>query len=338
MGSQTLPLIHPDATIYFSNATSSDLPFPSYYPWYYAQGPSVIPGIPDNVASLLGNVLVYWVVSLIYHGLDISGWAWLEKYRMQPSEDDAKKNLVTRTQVVKTVAVQQIMQATLGYFWMGVGSDQPIIPVDHASHMKLIYERLGYVLTSILGEHYGPRLLTLHGSILTYSLYWWAIPILRFILALVIVDTYQYFLHRTFHEIPFLYKHFHSMHHRLYVPFAFGSLYGHPFEGAILDGAGAGLAHSLSGLSERQAIFFFAFTTYKTVDDHCGYHFPWHPIHMLFGNNADYHDIHHQHAGIKFNYSQPLFIHWDVLLGTRMTRQELEEKKDRSKTKALKAQ
>lgn len=110
----------------------------------------------------------------------------------------------------------------------------------------------------------------------------------------VIVDTYQYFLHRTFHEIPFLYKHFHSMHHRLYVPFAFGSLYGHPFEGAILDGAGAGLAHTLSGLSTRQAIFFFAFTTYKTVDDHCGYNFPWHPVHMLFGNNADYHDIHHQ--------------------------------------------
>lgn len=187
MGSQTLPLIHPDATIYFSNNTSSDLPFPTHYPWYYVQGPSMIPGIPDNVASLLGNVLVYWIVSLIYHALDISGWAWLEKYRMQPSEDDAKKNLVTRAQVVKTVAWQQIMQTTLGYFWMGVGSGIPPVPVDHAAHMKLIYERVGYIMTSVLGDYHGPRLLTLHGSILTYSLYWWAIPILRFALALYVM-------------------------------------------------------------------------------------------------------------------------------------------------------
>ena len=93
------------------------------------------------------------------------------------------------------------------------------------------------------------------------------------------------------------------MHHRLYVPFAFGSLYGHPFEGAILDGLGAGLSHTIAGMTERQAIFLFGFATYKTVDDHCGYYFPWHPVHMAFGNNSDYHDIHHQ-------VCESLIIHW----------------------------
>ncbi|GJJ07861.1 hypothetical protein Clacol_002067 [Clathrus columnatus] len=273
----------------------------------------------------------------MYHGLDISGWQWLEQYRMQPSEDDLKKNLVTRGQVVRTVAFQQCLQTALGYFWLGVGSGS-IIQEDHAKHMRLIFERVGYGLSLLLGDYEGRRLWALYGSLITYTLYWWAIPAFRFILALIIMDTYQYFLHRTFHEIPFLYKHFHSMHHRLYVPFAFGSLYGHPFEGAILDGIGGGLSHSLAGLSERQAIFFFAFATYKTVDDHCGYYFPWHPIHALFGNNADYHDIHHQHAGIKSNYSQPLFVYWDAILGTRMTREELEEKKARTKAKILKSQ
>jgi len=120
------------------------------------------------------------------------------------------------------------------------------------------------------------------------------------------------------------------MHHRLYVPFAFGALYGHPFEGAILDGLGAGLATVVSGLTDRQMIFLFGFATYKTVDDHCGYYFPWFPVHMIFGNNSDYHDIHHQHAGIKYNYSQPLFIHWDVICGTRMTREQLLAKKEKS--------
>lgn len=42
----------------------------------------------------------------------------------------------------------------------------------------------------------------------------------------------------------------------------------------------------------------------------------------LPGNNADYHDIHHQQFGIKKNFSQPYFVHWDIILGTRMTRQE----------------
>jgi hypothetical protein len=46
-----------------------------------------------------------------------------------------------------------------------------------------------------------------------------------------VMDAWQYVLHRTFHESRFLYKHFHSHHHRLYVPYAFGALYNHPLEG-----------------------------------------------------------------------------------------------------------
>lgn len=45
------------------------------------------------------------------------------------------------------------------------------------------------------------------------------------------MDAWQYVLHRAFHESRFLYRHFHSHHHRLYVPYAFGALYNHPFEG-----------------------------------------------------------------------------------------------------------
>ncbi|KAF8480612.1 hypothetical protein JB92DRAFT_3273633 [Gautieria morchelliformis] len=75
------------------------------------------------------------------------------------------------------------------------------------------------------------------------------------------------------------------MHHRIYVPYAFGSLYGHPFERAILDGLSGIISFSLTRMTARQGILLFTFTTYKTVEDHCGYCFPWHPMHMLFGNN-----------------------------------------------------
>jgi sphinganine C4-monooxygenase len=162
-------------------------------------------------------------------------------------------------------------------------------------------------------------------------------PIFRFF-----IDTWQYFLHRLMHINKFLYKHLHSWHHRLYVPYAFGSLYNHPIEGFVLDTLGALFAEMLTGMSTRQATLLFTFSTFKTVDDHCGYNLPFDPL-QLFGNNADYHDIHHQACipfvpvttykltvrvnqviGIKSNFSQPFFVHWDFLLGTRMTRQDIE--------------
>lgn len=91
-----------------------------------------------------------------------------------------------------------------------------------------------------------------------------------------------------------LYKYIHSVHHRLYVPYAYGALYNHPIEGFLLDTLGAAVAQELTFMTIRQATILFAFSTLKTVDDHSGYALPWDPLQAMFGNNADYHDIHHQ--------------------------------------------
>ena len=40
-----------------------------------------------------------------------------------------------------------------------------------------------------------------------------------------------------------------------------------------------------------------------------------------------------QIIGIKSNFSQPFFVHWDVLLGTRMTREEMNARRARGKGK-----
>ena len=37
--------------------------------------------------------------------------------------------------------------------------------------------------------------------------------------------------------------------------------------------------------------------------------------------------------GIKSNFSQPFFIHWDAILGTRMTRKDIEERRAKQKAK-----
>ena len=67
------------------------------------------------------------------------------------------------------------------------------------------------------------------------------------------------------HMNTFLYKQFHSWHHRLYVPYAFGALYNHPVEGFVLDTAGAGVAELITQLSTREAIFLFAVSSLKTA-------------------------------------------------------------------------
>ena len=70
-------------------------------------------------------------------------------------------------------------------------------------------------------------------------------------------------------------------------------------EGFVLDTCGTFLAHMIAGLTIRQDILFFGISTAKTIDDHCGFAFPWDPFQHLFGNNADYHDIHREFRHLK---------------------------------------
>lgn len=135
---------------------------------------------------------------------------------------------------------------------------------------------------------------------------------------MLVLDTWQYFMHRYMHHNKFLYKHIHSLHHRLVVPYSFGALYNHPIEGLLLDTVGGALSFLLSGMSPRASIFFFSFATIKTVDDHCGLWLPGNLFHVFFKNNTAYHDVHHQLYGSKYNFSQPFFVMWDRILGTYM--------------------
>ncbi|KAK1260534.1 Sphinganine C(4)-monooxygenase 2 [Acorus gramineus] len=138
----------------------------------------------------------------------------------------------------------------------------------------------------------------------------------QFMIAMVMLDTWQYFIHRYMHINKFLYHH--SKHHLLVVPYGFGALFNHPLEGLLLDTAGGALSFLASGMTPRTSIFFFSFATIKTVDDHCGLWLPGNIFHILFSNNSAYHDVHHQLYGSKYNFSQPFFVTWDKILGTRM--------------------
>ncbi|CCM02554.1 uncharacterized protein FIBRA_04657 [Fibroporia radiculosa] len=298
-------------------------------PFYYSPKAHLLSPLPDNYLALAAPVFTYWASSLFFHVLDISNWHWLEKHRIHESAEVKSRNLATRWQVIRAVLLQQLVQTVLGYLWMG--EQVSGAGVDHIGNMMRLGLMLMRVLSLTVGENAGGRILESYGAQLLYAIYWWAIPIAKFFFGMFIIDTWQYFLHRGMHMNIWLYKQFHSVHHRLYVPYAFGALYNHPLEGLLLDTLSAGLAELFSGMTMREATMLFCISTLKTVDDHCGYRLPFDPLQLVSGNNADYHDIHHQIVGIKSNFSQPFFIHWDVFLGTRMTRQDIEQRRQKQK-------
>ncbi|KAE9618338.1 hypothetical protein Lal_00047803 [Lupinus albus] len=202
----------------------------------------------------------------------------LDNYRLHTKRDEEQKNLVPFSAVVKGVLLQQLVQAIVAL-----------------SLLTTTRNASGDVVQPSI-----PR------------------QALQIVIAMFVMDTWQYFVHRYMHQNKFLYRHVHSQHHRLVVPYAVGALYNHPIEGLLLDTVGGAISYLVSGMTARTAVVFFCFAVVKTVDDHCGLWLPGNIFHLLFQNNTAYHDIHHQLQGLKYNYSQPFFSIWDKVLGTYM--------------------
>ncbi|VDC08014.1 unnamed protein product [Peniophora sp. CBMAI 1063] len=300
-------------------------------PFYFSPSEEAIPGlhISDYVLAVWAPIIVHWLVAGIFEALDHSTSPWVERYRLHESVEVKSRNLVSRGAVLRAVLFQQFIQVSLAYWWMDDRGPAP----DPQMDMSVLAENMYGVLSRLIGQGAAYTAMKAAGPESVWAMYWWIIPVSQFFLAMFIVDTWQYFLHRAMHINKTLYRWFHSWHHRLYVPYAFGALYNHPVEGFLLDTLGSAVGEAISCLSLRQATLFFCFATCKTMDDHCGYTFPLDPLQWLSGNTADYHDIHHQIIGIKSNFSQPFFVHWDVLLGTRMTREEMNARRSRGKGK-----
>jgi sphinganine C4-monooxygenase len=306
--------------------------------------PDLIPGMPDYVLQMVAITVAYWVVSGIFHVID--EWDLFPQYRLHTPVEIAQRNKVTRYEVVRDVVIQQIVQGSFGIFLAYFDPPETIGKEDYDSavwslriraaqqYVPAVLGFCGINSTSLAAKLYAtsPALAGILGGgryvesgfaawelLAGKAIYWVGIPLLQFTIGAIYVDTWQYFLHRAMHMNKFLYTWLHARHHRLYVPYAYGALYNHPIEGFMLDTLGTGVAYLVTGMTVRQGMCFFTLATIKTVDDHCGYKFPWDPMQRISSNNAAYHDIHHQSWGIKSNFSQPFFTFWDRFLGTTWT-------------------
>ncbi|KAL4214883.1 hypothetical protein CU097_002426 [Rhizopus azygosporus] len=267
----------------------------------------------DEVMAIWVPITVYWVVCTFYEILMKLKIPFFEQYRIHSPEDRQNRNRVSFKKVLVMVALQHLVQIILG-ITLFKGVDHT---ADQLKYEQAITRYTNY-MTPLMMKWMGLPIeecyIMAHQIAIFIQNY--IVPSLQFFIAMFIVDTHQYVLHRMAHTYTFMYKYMHSHHHRLYVPYAFGALYNHPLEGFLLDSCGAALAFELTGMSPRLGMYFFTFSTLKTVNDHCGYCFPWDPLTVCFGNNVVYHDIHHQPHGIKTNFAQPFFTFWDKLLNT----------------------
>lgn len=331
--------------------------------------PPLIAGFPDQYLTLALPVIAYWAVSMLFHAIDqwdlfpqyrLHTPAEVLK-RNHVGRWDVCRDVIIE-QIVQTLVglglavvdspptfgkeeydiavwarririAQRVVPVVLGT----VGVDA----VGLANKMRSSHGILAGALSGGIYPNLTQTLLTSSQpttvpafaawELLTAkTIYHLLIPFLQFTFAICVVDTWQYFLHRAMHMNKYLYTTFHSRHHRLYVPYAYGALYNHPFEGFLLDTLGAGIAYLISGMTCRQSMWFFTCSTIKTVDDHCGYAFPWDPLQHLTSNNAGYHDVHHQSWGIKNNFSQPFFTFWDRVLGTKWTGGDISARYERA--------
>ncbi|KAK3004598.1 hypothetical protein RJ639_019093 [Escallonia herrerae] len=262
--------------------------------------------VSDEAMGTFAPIVVYWVYAGFYQVLPP-----LENYRLHTKKEEEEKNLVPLKAVVRGVLLQQLVQATVAQALFTDFSMNPyawdvfyLFGVCRNECMMHNYEN--FKLTSNVSSSG----ITVQPSV--------PVQIVQVVVAMLVMDTWQYFVHRYMHQNTFLYRHIHSQHHRLVVPYAIGALYNHPLEGLLLDTLGGAISFLVAGMTARTAVIFFCFAVIKTVDDHCGLWLPGNIFHLLFQNNTAYHDIHHQLQGTKFNYSQPFFPIWDKLLGTHM--------------------
>ncbi|XWS34097.1 hypothetical protein CRYUN_Cryun21dG0010300 [Craigia yunnanensis] len=221
------------------------------------------------------------VVYWAYAGMYMALGSSFDNYRLHSKKDEDEKNLVSRGAVVKGVLLQQFLQVAVAFpLFLATEGNDGGASAEQPSSFIVIAKQV--------------------------------------IIAMVVMDTHQYFVHRFIFHNKFLYKYIHAQHHRLVVPYPFGAIYSHPLEAFLADTLGGSLSFVLSGMSPRTSIFFYAFVTIKNVDDHCGIMLPGNPFHIFFTNNTAYHDLHHQLYGGKYNFAQPFFVMWDRILGTHM--------------------
>ncbi len=135
---------------------------------------------------------------------------------------------------------------------------------------------------------------------------WW-----YFLFGIILLDSIEFWLHLSYHRVPFLYQHLHKAHHEMKSSWSFGALY-NSFAESIVTGAVLSTAFLL--LFQFTLMEFTLVTSLGIIwacFDHCAYFDS-----VTWLGRKDHHRLHHEsHHGR--NFQQPFFTFWDVWMKTR---------------------
>jgi len=205
----------------------------------------LLPPIPDNILALILPIVAYWTVSLAFHYIDVHDYfpqyrlhtpAELLK-RNHVSRRDVVRDVILQ-QVVQTIAGLvvayfdspeyvgkeeydvavwarriRIAQRALPRLLALVGIDSVRLAKNLSAGHPMLAGALGggrypslteTVILDSGAEVVAPAFASWELAVASF-IYWYFIPALQFIWAIIVVDTWQYFLHRAMHLNRWLY-------------------------------------------------------------------------------------------------------------------------------------
>ena len=205
--------------------------------------PPLIPPIPDKLLILLLPIAAYWGLSLFFHWIDVNDY--FPQYRLHTPAEVLKRNRVSRWEVVRDVVIQQVVQTIVGVLLGMTEPDdtygQEVYDIAKwARRIRQSQRAIPWLLSligidskglasnltqshpSLAGALKGGQYSLLEASFarsaegslgfaawemllarITYSC---VVPMLQYGLGMVVVDTWQYFLHRAMHMNKWMYS------------------------------------------------------------------------------------------------------------------------------------
>jgi len=196
-------------------------------PFYYTSRPRWCPYMSDKSLALLAPIIAHWFLILLY--------------RMFLHSSEGDRHTLKR-QAVRLMAEIQIVQTLFGWVWLTrFGNKEG--PRDPAGEMQVVGRLFGSILPSLVGKEHAQEFLNRHGENLIQFGYWWAIPVTRHFLASFTIDAWHSFLR--FLDIDrYLYPDVHAF---------------------LFDTIGVCVAYSLSGITHRESVILFVFSTLQTL-------------------------------------------------------------------------
>lgn len=225
--------------------------------------------------------------------------------------------MIATTTVMVMISISLFgLLATYAIIFFGVPRALRLQEVTHS--IKTFHQQLPLILFNIallsLMTYGSLRVLDSHFT--TEAPRWWVLA-LDVIFVFFVDDAWFYMWHRAMHEIKFVYRHVHRIHHRAYAPLPMHLLYVHPIEwmvGVIGPGLGFALLFLFHDHVSAYTIWIAGgLRQLHELDIHSG-------MRSVFARyipilaHTDTHDYHHRYP-TKGNYSSTFRI-WDRVFGT----------------------